>query len=106
MIPLEKIAGPILMISGEDDALWPSTRFSEIAADYLREAGHKYPVRHARYPDAGHTIGIPFQPNTVLARPHPVSGIMLAYGGTVAGNAHASEDSWREVLAFLQEATA
>ena len=105
MIPLEKIAGPILMISGEDDALWPSTRFSEIAEQYLRDAAFPHTVRHARYADAGHTIGLPFQPSTVLARPHPVSGIMLAYGGTVEGNAHASEESWREVLSFLQEAT-
>jgi len=41
----------------------------------------------------------------VLARPHPVSGIMLAYGGTAEGNARASEASWREVLRFLARAT-
>jgi dienelactone hydrolase len=105
MIPLQQIAGPVLLISGQDDGLWPSTRFSEIAERHLRAAGHPFTVRHVSYPGAGHSIGIPFQPNTVLERPHAVSGILLAYGGTVEGNAHASADSWREVLAFLAEAT-
>jgi len=105
LIPLQQIAGPVLLISGQDDGLWPSTRFSEIAERQLRTAGHPFTVRHVSYPDTGHSIGIPFQPNTVLERPHPVSGIVLAFGGTVEGNAHASVDSWREVLAFLAEAT-
>jgi dienelactone hydrolase len=105
MIPLQQIAGPVLLISGQDDGLWPSTRFSEIAERHLRAAGHPFTVRHVSYPGAGHSIGIPFQPNTVLERPHAVSGIVLTYGGTVEGNAHASVDSWREVLAFLAEAT-
>jgi dienelactone hydrolase len=105
LIPLHRIAGPVLLISGEDDALWPSTRFAGIAEQHLRAAGHPFAVRHVSYPDAGHTIEYPFRPSTVLARPHAVSGIMLAYGGTAEGNARASEASWREVLRFLARAT-
>ena len=105
MIPLDRIAGPVLLISGEDDALWPSTRFAGIAEQHLRAAGHRFAVRHVSYPDAGHTIEYPFRPSTVLARPHAVSGIPLAYGGTAEGNARASEASWREVLRFLARAT-
>ena len=105
LIPLHRIAGPVLLISGEDDALWPSTRFAGIAEQHLRAAGHRFAVRHVSYPEAGHTIDYPFRPTTVLARPHAVSGIMVAYGGTVEGNARASEASWREVLRFLTRAT-
>ena len=71
----------------------------------LRAAGHPFVVRHISYPDAGHTIEYPFRPCTVLTRPHAISGIMLAYGGTAKGNARASEASWREVLRFLVQAT-
>jgi dienelactone hydrolase len=105
LIPLHRIAGPVLLISGEDDALWPSTRFAGIAEQHLRAAAHPFALRHVSYPDAGHTIEYPFRPSTVLARPHAVSGIMLAYGGTPKGNAHASEASWREVRRFLAQAT-
>ena len=100
-IPLERINGPVLLVSGDDDALWPSTTFSELAVERLQKARHRYPVRHLAYPDAGHSIQVPYVPTTVLARPHPVSGIPLANGGTAAGNARACEESWRGVLEFL-----
>ena len=103
-IPLERTKGPVLLISGEDDALWPSTPFSELAVERLHKARHPYLVRHLAFADAGHTIQFPYVPTTVLARPHPVSGIALAYGGTAPGNARACEESWRGALAFLAEA--
>jgi dienelactone hydrolase len=104
MIPLERIAGPVLLISGADDALWPSARFSEIAAEHLTHLHHPYVVRHLDYPGAGHSIGYPYVPTTVVSKPHAVSGIDLAYGGTAEGNARAGEESWRAVLQFLAEA--
>ncbi len=104
MIPLERIAGPVLLISGADDALWPSARFSEIAAAHLARHDHPFTVRHLDYAEAGHSIGYPYVPTTVVAKPHAVSGIELAYGGTAAGNARAGEQSWQAVLQFLAEA--
>ncbi len=105
-IPLERIAGPVLLISGEDDQLWPSTRFAELAEQRLAQARHPFPVVHLRYADAGHSIQFPFVPTTVVARRHPVSGIEMAYGGSAVGNARANADSWPRVLDFLAEARA
>jgi len=104
-IPLERIRAPVMMVSGSDDQLWPSETFSDIAEQRFAEAQHRYPVRHVRNPDAGHTIGFPFVPTTVLRKPHAVSGIFMVYGGTARGNARANENSWRDVLAFLAQAT-
>ncbi len=104
MIPLERIGGPVLLISGADDALWPSARFSEIAAAHLARRGQRYTVRHLDYAGAGHSIGYPYVPTSVVAKPHAVSGIELAYGGTAEGNARAGEHSWQAVLQFLAEA--
>jgi dienelactone hydrolase len=106
MIPVERIKGPILLISGEDDDLWPSARFAEIAMHRLRHARHPFPVNHLRYAHAGHTIAVPYVPVTRLAAPHPVSGSEIAFGGTPEGCAKANEESWPEVLAFLKSATA
>jgi dienelactone hydrolase len=103
-IPLERIGGPVLLISGYDDALWPSTTFSELAVERLQKARHPYPVRHLAYENAGHSIQFPYVPTTVLARAHAVSGVPLVYGGTAAGNAHANEHSWPRVLDFLAAA--
>lgn len=105
-IPLERIKGPVMLIGGRDDALWPSARFVELAARRLAHHGHPYPVVAVSYDDAGHTITHPYVPTTVLSRAHPVSGIELAYGGTAAGNARAGAESWAAVLAFLADARA
>ena len=103
-IAVERIRGPVMLVAGRDDALWPSARFAELAEARLLAAKHPYPVINLSYDDAGHTITYPYVPTTLLARAHPVSRIELAYGGTAAGNAHAGADSWPAVLAFLRDA--
>jgi len=102
-IPVEKINGPILLISGQDDQIWPSDTFSKIIVEKLRENEFKYKIKHLSYPDAGHAIGPPFKPTTILEATHPVSGILMKLGGTPAGNAYACRDSWQRLLEFLKE---
>jgi len=98
-IAVERIRGPVFLISGEDDRLWPSPVLAEIAATRL--AAHKRSVTHLRYLGAGHMIGpigLPATANTIL---HPLRGLSMALGGTPAGNAAAAADSWPRVLQFL-----
>jgi dienelactone hydrolase len=102
-IPVERIGGPVLLISGEDDALWPSALMGEMALERLRRAAHPYPDAHLRYPGAGHLIGYPYLPTTVSVRRHPALGRALAYGGTPVGAAGATADAWPRVLAFLRD---
>src|SRR5580765_1318028 len=101
---VERIRGPVLLISGEDDRLWPSPVLAEIAA--ARLAAHTRAVTHLRYSGAGHMIGpvgLPATANTIL---HPLRGRAMALGGTPAGNAAAAADSWPRVLEFLRTALA
>jgi dienelactone hydrolase len=102
-IPVEKIRGPILLISGEDDLLWPATRFSGMVMERLARHGHQYPYRHLHYPGAGHLIGPPGFPTTVNHGYNPSGKVDIAYGGTAQGTAHAQADSWQKVLSFLAE---
>jgi dienelactone hydrolase len=104
-IAIERINGPVMFISGSDDQLWPSEVFSEMAEKDLADRQFRHPVRHVRNPDTGHTISFPYQPTTVIRRPHAVSGLFMVYGGTPPGNARAAERSWQEALAFLAHAT-
>lgn len=102
-IPVERINGPVFLISGEDDGLWPSTLMAERVVQRLRQHGFRYPVEHAAYPAAGHGIGRPYvpTPDVAVARPHQITGRMITPGGTPAGTALASEDSWSCLLKFL-----
>jgi len=100
-IPVERICGPVLLISGEDDRLWPSPVLAEIAVARLARCKHPYPVTHLRYSAAGHMIGPIGLPATVSTVLHPLRGRALALGGMPAGNAAAAFDSWPRVIGFL-----
>ena len=97
IIAVEKIDGPVLLISGTDDELWPSTRFAEMAIERLKAHDHPYPYRHLRYEGAGHMLALPgYEPNETWGR-------RLKLGGTDGANEFASTDSWPKVLDFLRE---
>lgn len=100
-IPVERIRGPVLLISGEDDQLVPSTLMADMVAERLVRHGHPHPVEHRRYPGAGHQLGLPNRPTAGQTRRHPIWGKTFAYGGTARANARAAADAWRRVLDFL-----
>lgn len=103
-IAVERIDGPVLLISGGDDRQWPSTQLSKIAIARLEQHDHPYTFEHLAYEGAWHFIGIPYLPARGEAYTHPVSGVRYAIGGTPEANARASIDSWARALAFLQDA--
>jgi len=97
-IPVERINGPVLFVSGGNDLLWPSTHMAEKMIDRLDANGHRYPAIHLYYEGAGHAIGRPIRPTTGLsATPN------FALGGSAAAYAAAERDSWPRVLRFLRE---
>ena len=100
-IPVEKIQGAILLISGEDDQMWPSTLFSNRVMNRLRKFNFSYPYEHLSYPQAGHGISIPYIPLSPPAIIHPVDQGLYALGGKPEQQAYANEDSWKKALAFL-----
>ena len=103
-IPVERIAGPVLLISATDDGFWPSTDYcTRIAAD-LSNRQHRWPVVHQRNEGSGHAIGFPFVPTTDIAKVHPVAGVIIDGGGTPVANARANRLSWQQVLTFLTAA--
>jgi len=102
-IPVENIAGSVLLISGRDDRAWPSSLYSRMVVSTLRRHDHPHLVRHLDFDDAGHAINLPIVPSTQLVRVHPVSKVPYTNGGTPSGNAKANDGSWRGMLAFLDE---
>lgn len=103
-IPVERINGPVLLISGQDDQMWPSPVLAEIAMKRLAQHHHRHAFQHLSYPGAGHIIGQPGTPATVTASLHPLAGRWLAFGGNPKDNAAAAADSWPKVLAFFRDA--
>jgi dienelactone hydrolase len=100
-IEVERINGPVLMISGKDDQMWPSATLSEMAMRRLARHRFTHPHRHLSYDGAGHAITFPYTPSTITEIFHPVARSLMAFGGTPKATAAAKADAWRETLDFL-----
>jgi hypothetical protein len=103
-IPVERISGRVLLISGDDDKLWPSSPMAESIQQRLRRFGRAFCGRWLRYGKAGHEIGEAYgvsSKSTIARSPR----YDIALGGSPNGNASASADSWFKVIAFLETAT-
>jgi dienelactone hydrolase len=105
-IPVQLIKGPVLMVSGRDDQIWPSFELAEIARRRLEGHNHPWPFQHISYPDAGHGMAPPYAPTTATTIVHPVTGRANAFGGTPKGQIEANVAYWRRTLDFLAEAEA
>jgi dienelactone hydrolase len=104
-IRVERINGPVLMISGKDDAMWPSFAMAEVARRRLETHRHPFPFVHLAYDGAGHAIFAPYGPTTMsTSMRHPVTSKQYALGGTPRANAAAAEDSWPKILEVLERA--
>jgi pimeloyl-ACP methyl ester carboxylesterase len=101
-IPVERIGGDVLLISGGDDKVWPATPFAERIVARLQAAGFRHRIEHLSYPAAGHLVfvGDPAGPMAGFAR----SASTVAMGGDAGANASAWADNWPRTLAFLQQA--
>jgi len=105
-IAVERIRGPVLMVSGRDDHVWPSFELAEIARRRLEGHNHPWPFEHISYPDAGHGTVPPYAPTTATTIVHPVTGRAITFGGTPKGQIEANVAYWRRTLDFLAEAAA
>lgn len=101
-IPVERTNGPILIVCGEADDMWPAMELTDVVLRRTAQARFPHPVRRLAFSDAGHLITLPYLP-VRTSGVHPLGG-NFAYGGTRAGTAAARVAAWREMLKFLTTA--
>lgn len=107
-IQVEKINGPVVLISGDDDQLFPSTFMSEKIMDRLKKYKHPYPSRHYKYERAGHSINLPNLPpeEYPTQTTHVLTNLVCELGGNREANEQAGKQAWDNVVAFLEKHTA
>lgn len=97
IIPVEHVAGPIILLCGEADSLWPSCPMARKLEDRAK-AQSGPPVTLLAYKNAGHAVfGLP------LAKGDPKIEKLSTLGGTGEGNNAARADAWPKIFAFLNE---
>jgi dienelactone hydrolase len=95
-IPVERISGPILLLTGKDDALWPSTKMANEMALRLTRHRFRYPVKHLSFDEVGHHVAtLPMRPTSDSVR----------LGGKPQALAKAHIQAWREIVSFLDANT-
>jgi dienelactone hydrolase len=104
-IPVERISGPVMLISGGDDHVWPATEMSEQIVERLKRRDFPHAVEHLNYPRAGHMLRYPYLPTTPREARHAhLRNARYSFGGTPEADAEAQADSWRRAIAFLRAA--
>jgi uncharacterized protein len=113
LIPVERINGPVLLISGTDDRVWPSSTMSDRVIERLRDHAFAFPYEHLRYEGAGHVVLMPpwaMAPSGNQWPPRrserPAWTAQIQLGGTTDGNHRARADSWPRLLSFLASSLA
>jgi hypothetical protein len=96
-IRVEKIRGPILLISGSDDQCWPAGDFCGAILARLKKTGFTYSARHVSIDGGGHTSCVPW----LITANHGLPNDGDPSGGTPRANASGGYLSWAEILAFL-----
>ncbi|MGZ3775682.1 MAG: acyl-CoA thioester hydrolase/BAAT C-terminal domain-containing protein [Pseudobdellovibrionaceae bacterium] len=102
-IPVEKFRGPLLILAGRADQIWPSCALSEYAIKRRKQFNLDKKDLYYCFENAGHTIGIPGAPLMDLTFYHPVAKEFWNAGGTPAGNAKAQRIGWDAVIQFLRD---
>ena len=83
-IQVENINGPVLILTGKKDSMWPSSRMGNMIIQRLKEHNFPFWYKHIAYENAGHTLNDSYM-----------------MGGTKEGNKKASIDSKQQILDFL-----
>lgn len=105
-IALERARGPILLLSGGDDQLWPSQDMAEQLVARMTSHGRAGDIEHVCYPAAGHALldrsgSGPGEAQSDLPDPRPPALPPLDLGGTPEGQREAARDAWPKILNFL-----
>jgi dienelactone hydrolase len=102
-IPVENIRGPILLISGGDDHLWPAAEMSEAIIARFKRNGGARTAEHLHFAHAGHMLRYPHLPVTARAsRNKHLRGARFSFGGTPEADAEAQAQAWGRAIAFLR----
>lgn len=100
VIPVARIRGPVLLLAGADDQLWPSPGYARAIMTTLAARHDPYLHQLKEFAGAGHVAGFAMPYDAGPARIAEGRDI-LNVGGTPVVNSAAETAAWRDALAFL-----
>ena len=103
-IAVERIDGPVLLLAGKEDKVWPSCRLAQVAYDRLVSTGHAKRHRDVFrcFEDTGHRIGVPG--GATADHAHDAGEVTILKGGTPQGAARAEREARTLLHRHFEEA--
>ncbi|XP_067283587.1 bile acid-CoA:amino acid N-acyltransferase-like [Pseudorasbora parva] len=105
-IDVGRIKCPLLLVASGDDQTFPAVESAEDMEMMMEKAGNRHLLEVLNYPGAGHLIEPPCTPHfraTKFCLPTMQQRVIMLWGGQTQSHAHAQEDAWNKILAFLQQ---
>lgn len=105
-IKVEKINGPILLFSGKDDQVWPSSIMADMIEKRLETNTFEHSFQNIKYENAGHLISSNPDDNTSYRTGTiKISGkdYEYEYGGNDEGDFKAKRDAKLKLMEFLEK---
>jgi len=90
-IPIERARADVILVAGEDDALWPSATFAKALSDRLKAGGKIASL--VLHPTAGHRVLMPGETT-------PRSTVNV-HGGTDEADRELGRAAWSEISRLL-----
>lgn len=105
-IKVENINGPILLFSGKDDRVWPSTFMADMIEQRVTQHAFQHPFQSIKYEHAGHLIsGNPEMTSDIRTGKMNIDGKDYEYelGGTTEGDDAAKKDAAIRLMKFVEK---
>ncbi|ASO07177.1 acyl-CoA thioester hydrolase/BAAT C-terminal domain-containing protein [Arenibacter algicola] len=105
-IKVEKINGPILLFSGKDDQVWPSSIMADMIEKRLETNTFEHSFQNIKYENAGHLISSnPDDKTSYRTGTIKISGkdYEYEYGGNDEGDFKAKRDAKLKLMEFLEK---
>lgn len=105
-IEVENINGPILLLSGAEDEVWPSAMMSDMIENRIENSQFNFAFENIQYENAGHLISSnPNNPSTIRQGKLEIDGKSydFNFGGTENGDMAAQKDAVVRVFKFLSK---
>ncbi|MEL6253859.1 MAG: acyl-CoA thioester hydrolase/BAAT C-terminal domain-containing protein [Bacteroidota bacterium] len=105
-IPIEKVKGPVLLLSGKDDKVWPAAMMADMLEVRSKAYSFAYPFENIQYENTGHMIS-----SNPDQKEGPRQGSMniqgnsypFEFGGSNEGDYQAKQDIRKRIMQFLQQ---
>jgi len=107
-ISVEKINGPILLLSGKDDMVWPSSMMADMIEQRIKEKNFQHSFQNIKFENAGHLISLnPDSDSDTSVRTGKITingqDYEFAYGGTMDGDNKAKKLARIKVFEFIDK---